>query len=405
MEIPYRLTLSYVDDFAITVLSHCYRRNVQLLQGQYAILKAKVSPLGGSFSVPKTELIHWSTSWDKDPHLAAPMHLDGRVFHARSQLRWLRLCFTPSLATSPHFTKWLAKAQAALMAIKPLSPTGVGLPPYLCHRLAASLLFAILSYGADIFYPTVHMTSKQAVFWPHVQRWCTNCLACTQTDILAIEACLPPLDLLLAYKTRLATLQVLCFPPDINPATVRLAPSVQTPSLLRIAPDHRTPLVRNAGSRLPLPSLQLRPPTKNRANLLFDAVPHSMLFLLGPNGLAPLQVTSGRLLAELYPEPSEGGRYPQLRWRCLDLLIEQWKARARSWLITLTPPCSQLTPLWVLTSSTWEGSIRQDLEKANSTPTRAGIRITLQPAPGASAKIIICVLSVPCIRRSGRSER
>jgi len=57
-EIPQGLTLSYVDDFGLTVSSTSYRRNIQSLQRQYAVLKAKGARLGVSFSVPKTELIH-----------------------------------------------------------------------------------------------------------------------------------------------------------------------------------------------------------------------------------------------------------------------------------------------------------------------------------------------------------
>ena len=65
MEIPYGLTLSYVDDFALTVSSSSYRRNIHLLQRHYAILKAKGSCLGVGFSIPKTQLIHWRTSRDR----------------------------------------------------------------------------------------------------------------------------------------------------------------------------------------------------------------------------------------------------------------------------------------------------------------------------------------------------
>ena len=172
----------------------------------------------------------------------------------------------------------------------------------------------------------VHMVRKLAVSWHKVQRWCTNCFSCIPTDILAIEACLPPLELLLVYKRYLANLRVLCSPPEINPAMARLAPSVQTLSLHRHSPDHRTLLAKNAGSRLPLQWLQPRPPTKNRAHLPPDAVPHSMRFLLGPDGLSPLPVTSQHLLAESYPEPPEGRTYPQLRRRCRDRLMQEWKA-------------------------------------------------------------------------------
>lgn len=103
---------------------------------------------------------------------------------------------------TPHFTKQLAKAQAAFVAIKRRSPPGMGLPPYVCHCLTASRLFSILSYGGDNFHLTVHMLRRLSVFWHKVPRWCTNCFSCTPTDILAIEACLPPLDLLLAESYR-----------------------------------------------------------------------------------------------------------------------------------------------------------------------------------------------------------
>ena len=202
------------------------------------------------------------------------------------------------------------------------------LPPFLCHRLASSLLFPILSYGADVFRPTVHMIRKMSAFWHKVQRWSTNCFTCTPTDILAIEACLPPLDLLLAYKRRLASLRVMGSPPEINPASARNPASLQTPSLNRHAPDLRVLSRRNAGSRLPLPWLQRRPPSKNRAHLPLDALPHSMLFLLGPDGHTPLPVTSQHLLGETYPTPPPGHTYPQLKLLCRNLLMEEWELAA-----------------------------------------------------------------------------
>ena len=135
------------------------------------------------------------------------------------------------MSTTTHFVKRLAKAQPAFLAIKRLSSRGMGLPPFLCHPLASSLLFPILSYSADTLLPTVHLMRKLSFFWYKVQRWTTICFLCTPTDILAIEACLPPLKLLLIYKRRLARLRVLCSAPEINPAAARLPHSVQTQSL------------------------------------------------------------------------------------------------------------------------------------------------------------------------------
>jgi len=327
-EIPLGLTLSYVDDFGLTVSSTSYRRNVQLLQKQYAKLKARGSRLGVGFSVPKTELIHWRTNRDRDAISKARVHLDGSVFAPKSEVWWLGYWFTPSIATTPHFVKRLAKAQAALVAVKRLSPPGISLPPFLCHKIASALLFRILSYGADAFSPTVHMSRKLSVFWHKVQRWTTNCFMSTPTDILAIEACLPPLGLLLAYKYRLAGLRIMCSPPEINPAATRLPSSVQTTSLHRHSPDHRVLSARNAGSRLPLPWLQPRPPSKNRAHLPLDALPHSLLFLLGPDGHAPLPLASQHLLMDHYPEPPPGRSYPQLKLKCKNLLMKEWEEAA-----------------------------------------------------------------------------
>ena len=271
------------------------------------------------------ELMHWCTNRDRGPISPAPIHFDRSIFPPNPEVHWLGYLFTPSLSTTPHFTKRLAKAQAAFVAVKRLSPPGMGLPLFLCHRLASSLLFTILSYGADTFTPTAHMERKLSVFWHKVQRWTTNCFSCTPTDILAIEACLPPLALLLRYKCHLACLRVLCSPPAIYPATARLPPSVQTPSLHRHTPDHGVLSPKNAGSRLPLPWLQPGLPSKNRAHLPLDALPHSMLFVLGPDGHAPLPITSQHLLAETFPAPPPGRTYPQLKLQCRNLLEKEWE--------------------------------------------------------------------------------
>jgi len=172
------------------------------------------------------------------------------------------------------------------------------------------------------------MTRKLSAFWHKVQRWTTNSFVCTPTDILAIEACLPPLELLLRYKRRLAHLRILCSPPEINPAAARLPLSVQTPSLHRHTPDHSALSAKNAGSRLPLPWLQPSPPLKNRAHRPLDALPHSMLFLLCPDRLGPLPITSQHLLCESYPEPHPGRSYPQLKLKCKNLLMEEWDKAA-----------------------------------------------------------------------------
>jgi len=79
LEIPFGLTLSYVDDFALTVSSTSYRSNIQLLQKHYARIKAKGSLLGVGFSIAKTELIYWRINRDMDPPSSTPISLDSAL--------------------------------------------------------------------------------------------------------------------------------------------------------------------------------------------------------------------------------------------------------------------------------------------------------------------------------------
>ena len=290
------------------------------------MLKARGARLGVSFSIRETELIYWRTIRDRGPISRSPIHLDRAIFPPKDEVRWLGYWFTLSISTTSHFTKGLPKALAAFVAVKRLSPPGTGLPPFLYHRLAASLLFPILSYSTDTFKPTAHMTRKFAAFWPKVQRWTTNCFACTPVELLTVEACLSPLDLLLAYKCCLACLRIMCSPSEINAATTRLPPSLQMPSLQRHTPDHRVLCHGNPGARLPLPWCQPWPLTKNRTHLPLDALPPSMLFLLGPDGHASVPVTSQHLLDESYPAPPPGRAYPQLKLLCRNRLLEEWEA-------------------------------------------------------------------------------
>jgi len=72
--IPRGLIISYVDDFALTVASLSYCGNIRRLQDLFDMLERKASRLGVSFSVAKTELIHWRTpSQRRSPKCVSPI--------------------------------------------------------------------------------------------------------------------------------------------------------------------------------------------------------------------------------------------------------------------------------------------------------------------------------------------
>jgi len=199
--IPRGLMTSYVDDFALTVASLSYRRNIRRLQRLFERLERKASRLGVSFSVAKTELMHWRTpSQRNSPKCVSPIQIKGELFRPSDSLRWLRYWFTPALDPAAHFSPRLALAQGAFALVCRRSPPGAGLPPYLCHRLATSLIAPILLYSADLFTPRGGTMTRLDTFWRQVQRSTTNGFSATPTGILAVESCLPPVSLLVAHR-------------------------------------------------------------------------------------------------------------------------------------------------------------------------------------------------------------
>jgi len=170
LEIPRFLIISYVDDFAVTVASTSYRANVRLLQKAFSTLKRKASPINISFSVPKTELIHWKTTRSNEPLCSLPVQLEDQLFYPQCHLKWLGFIFTPAFDSRSHFSRRYTLANAALATIRRLSLPGMGLPPYLCLSLAGSLLAPILHYGSAVCHPPPSIMGPMSVFWHRVCR-------------------------------------------------------------------------------------------------------------------------------------------------------------------------------------------------------------------------------------------
>jgi len=92
IQIPKGLSLSYVDDFALSAASTSYRTNIRTLQRAFGRMRPCASAGEVVFSVPKTELIHWRTPLQRDPPASPappPICLDGQVFPPLPCFRWL----------------------------------------------------------------------------------------------------------------------------------------------------------------------------------------------------------------------------------------------------------------------------------------------------------------------------
>jgi len=324
--IPRGLMISYVDDFALTVASLSYRGNIRRPQELFEKLERKASCLGVSFSVAKTELIHWRTpSQRHSPKCVSPIQIKGELFHPGNSVRWLGYWFTPALDPAAHFSRLLSLAQGAFALIQRLSPPRAGLPPYLCHRLATLLVAPILLYGVDLFTPSVGTTTRLNTFWRKVQRWTTNCFSAMPTRILSVESCLPPISLLITHRQRLAALRIVSSPPSVNPATARLHPSFPSLSVHR-APDSSRAITRGLSSGyLPLHWRTPRPTPPIRNHVPVDAVAHRTIrFTLG---VSRMPMINSHLVCPTPILPSQSlmdNTYSALKKRIRETLLTEW---------------------------------------------------------------------------------
>jgi len=326
--IPKGMVISYVDDFVVTVSSSSHRRNVQLLQRHFRSLCRVAAPRGLTFSVPKTELIYWRTPQERSPPLKAGVRLDDLYFSPKAKSRWLGYWFTPSLSPNAHFSKRLSLAQGALDMIRRLSPPGKGIPPYLCHRLASSLLAPIRLYRVNLYTPSVKRQDKLDVFWHRVQRWVTNCFSSMPVPILAIQSCLPPLVLLIEHRQRMAALSVVCSPPEINPASARSHKSVLNHSSYRTLLCHHSLLVKLNPAYCPL--MWKTPPVTIRKHLLIDEITHRTLPLLEDRPFFPLHNPELVPTLSVPPVDLASDLYTALKKESRSILLLQWR--------TLAPP-------------------------------------------------------------------
>ena len=393
LEIPRLLIISYVDNFAVTVASPSYRTNVRLLQKSFSSLKRKASPINISFSVPKTELIHWRTTRRNESPCSLLVQLEDQLFYPQTRLKWLGFIFTPFFDPRSHFSRRYTLANAALATIRRLSPPGMGLPPHLCLSQACLLLAPILLYGAAAWNPPPTIMNPMSVFWHRVCRWITNCFSTTNTTCLHREACLPRLPALVCHQRRLAGLRLLCSPPEINPASARLPKSVPT-----FSPHRASLMARGKITSQPYLFFNLdwcSVPDKNKnpryRHNAITALAHMAFPLV--QDVVTLPPISLHLTDYLPPVPGVVPSYARLKLRVKQLLLSDWAA-------TPAPPYSPIRPqrapipLWVWVNSLRVGYTRCALKRVISRLTPHG-RILMPSRPAHYAPRFYKSLNMP----------
>jgi len=204
--------LPYVDDLSITLALDSHRGPIRRLQLMFTVIAKMGKDLSVSFSVPKTELIHWRTPSQRTPHRTTPIKLDGHLFHPSQVVTWPGYWLSPALTSTHHFRHRLSLSKDTLILRQasilpwwwhqtlPLPPHPQGSPSTHSPLQSRSL------------HPELTACRSMNTLWHRVQRWTTNTFFSTPTPILSQEACLPPIMSYCTYSKRLAALRVTWFP-------------------------------------------------------------------------------------------------------------------------------------------------------------------------------------------------
>jgi len=245
-------TSSYVDDFQITVASNTWERNARLLEDQANLIVARAQELGLSFSIAKTELMHWRKRREGGPRSDSAVRIQGHTVEpAGTLVRWLGYWLSDNGETTPHFNKRLSLAQAAFWRIQRLSMPGKGLSPYGARRLAKGILLPTLLYGAEVLVPSRTMMGKMQKFWNRVARWVTNTFYSTNVTVLSVEACLAPIDLHVEQMKTMTAIRLVTAAPENNVATAMLPITFPTKDDFRVVTNRRLAFDANKGGMRP----------------------------------------------------------------------------------------------------------------------------------------------------------
>ena len=113
-------SLSYADDFAITVTSNSAKSNCKKLEGIALQLMSKAKEAAISFDVSKTELIHF---YNKRIIIKEGLKLGDIKISPKPLVRWLRVFLDSKLTFKQHVETKISKAKAAFYLVKRLGNT------------------------------------------------------------------------------------------------------------------------------------------------------------------------------------------------------------------------------------------------------------------------------------------
>ena len=148
-------SLSYVDDFSLTVASTSYEQNSSKLIAAFDSLAAQGLAISVPFAPEKTEDIHWETYRQRSPPPLSPIQLGGQLITPSARVRWLGFWFDRGALVLFTFKRERPAQQ---------SPSDLSAPSHRQPR--ASFLRLSATSSSSSFAPASSMVHRSS---PHVR--------------------------------------------------------------------------------------------------------------------------------------------------------------------------------------------------------------------------------------------
>ena len=117
LEIEGAYSLSYIDDFAITVTLNSAKSNCKKLEGIALELMSRAKEATISFNISKTELIHF---YNKHTTIEEGLKLGDVEISPKPLVRWLGVFLDSKLTFKQHIEIKISKVKAAFYLIRRL---------------------------------------------------------------------------------------------------------------------------------------------------------------------------------------------------------------------------------------------------------------------------------------------
>jgi hypothetical protein len=144
LEIEGAYSLSYIDDFAITVTSNSAKSNCKKLKGIALELMSRAKEAAISFDISKTELIHFHS---KRTTIEEGLKLGDIEISPKPLVRWLGVFLDSKLTFKQHVEIRISKAKEAFYLIRRLGNTQRGLSLQALRQLYIACITTIADYG------------------------------------------------------------------------------------------------------------------------------------------------------------------------------------------------------------------------------------------------------------------